>query len=114
LWRRTEAISWTDRVRNNDVLHKVKEEWNILHTIKKRKTNSICHIWRRNSLLKYVIKGKIEERIPVAERRGRRWKQLLDYFNETRGQWKLKENCCTLGRTHSGRGCEHTARHTAE
>jgi hypothetical protein len=29
-----EKISWTDRVRN-EVLHRVKEERNILHTIKK-------------------------------------------------------------------------------
>jgi hypothetical protein len=32
-WRRME-ISWTDRVRNEEVLHNVKEERNILHTIK--------------------------------------------------------------------------------
>jgi hypothetical protein len=31
--------SWTDRVRNEEVLHRVKEERNILHTIKKRKAN---------------------------------------------------------------------------
>jgi hypothetical protein len=33
-WRRMENISWTDRVRNEEVLHRVKEERNILHTIK--------------------------------------------------------------------------------
>jgi hypothetical protein len=33
-WRRMEKISWTDRVRN-EVLHRVKEERNIVHTIKK-------------------------------------------------------------------------------
>jgi hypothetical protein len=37
-WRRMEKISWTDRVRNEKVLHRVNEEWNILHTIKRRKT----------------------------------------------------------------------------
>ena len=36
-WRRME-ISWTDRVRN-EVLHRVKEERNIVHTIKRRKAN---------------------------------------------------------------------------
>jgi hypothetical protein len=51
----------------------------------KRKTNSIAHIWRRNCLLKFVTEGKIEERKPVTERRGRRWKQLLDHFKETSG-----------------------------
>jgi hypothetical protein len=37
-WRRME-ISWTDRVRNEVVLHRVKEARNILHTIKRRKGN---------------------------------------------------------------------------
>jgi hypothetical protein len=36
-WRRMEKISWTDRVRNEEVLHRVKEERNIVHTIKKKK-----------------------------------------------------------------------------
>jgi hypothetical protein len=33
-WRRMEKISWINRVRNEEVLHRVKEERNILHTIK--------------------------------------------------------------------------------
>jgi hypothetical protein len=32
-WRRME-ISWTDSVKNEEVLHRAKEERNILHTIK--------------------------------------------------------------------------------
>jgi hypothetical protein len=61
-WRRMEKISWTDRVRNEEVLHRVKEERNILHTYKKRrKANWIGHILRRNCLLKHVIEGKIGE-----------------------------------------------------
>jgi hypothetical protein len=54
-WRRMEKISWTDRVRNEEVLHIVKEERNILHTIKRRKANLIGHILCRNCLLKHVI-----------------------------------------------------------
>ena len=30
-WRRTEKISWTDRVKSEEVLHRVKEKRNILH-----------------------------------------------------------------------------------
>ena len=37
-WRKTEII-WTDRVRNEEELHIVKEERNIIHTIKRRKAN---------------------------------------------------------------------------
>jgi hypothetical protein len=36
-----EKISWTDRVRNEEVLHRVKEERNIVHTIERRKANWI-------------------------------------------------------------------------
>jgi hypothetical protein len=38
---------WSNRVRNEEVLHRVKEERNILHTIKRRKANWIGHILRR-------------------------------------------------------------------
>ena len=38
-WRRIEKISWTDHVRNEEVLHRVKEERNILHTVKRRKAD---------------------------------------------------------------------------
>jgi len=36
-WRRMEEISWTENMRNEEVLRRVKEEKNILQTIKKRK-----------------------------------------------------------------------------
>jgi hypothetical protein len=53
-----EKISWTDCINNEAVLHRVKEERNILHTIR-RKTNWIGHIWHRNCLLSHIIEGKI-------------------------------------------------------
>ena len=67
-------ISWTDDIRNEEVLQRVKEEGNILQTIKIRKANWIGHILRRYCLLKHVIEGKIEGRIEVTGRRGRRRK----------------------------------------
>jgi hypothetical protein len=83
-WRRMEKVSWTDRVGNEEVLHRVKEDRNILHTIKTRKANWIGHILRRNCLLKHVIEGKVEGRIQMMGRRGRRRKQLLDDLKEKR------------------------------
>ena len=47
--------SLTDCVRNGVVLLRVKEERNILHTIKRRMANWIDHILCRNCLLKQVI-----------------------------------------------------------
>jgi len=34
-----EKTSWSDRVRNEEVLQRAKEERNILHTIKRKKGN---------------------------------------------------------------------------
>ena len=53
-WRRMEKISWTDHVRNEDVLLRAKEKKNILHEIRKRKANWIGHILRSNCLLQRV------------------------------------------------------------
>ena len=60
---------------NEEELHRVKEERNIQHTIKRRKTNLIGHILRRNYFLKHVTKGRKEGRIKVTRRRERRSKQ---------------------------------------
>jgi len=49
-------MSWTGRVRNAEVLHRVKKERNILQTMKRRKGKWIGHILSKNCLLKYVIK----------------------------------------------------------
>jgi hypothetical protein len=59
-WRRMEKISWTDHVRNEEVLLRGKEQRNILHEISKRKANWIGHILRRNCLLQQVIEGKMK------------------------------------------------------
>jgi len=81
-WRRMEKISWTDHVRNEEVLLGVKEQRNILvHEIRKRKANWIGHILRRNCLLQRVIEGKIKGGIEVTGRRGRRRRKLLDDLN---------------------------------
>ena len=73
-----EKISRTDHVRNEEVLLRVNEKRNILHEIRKRKTNWIGHTLRRNCLLKQVNEGKIKGEMDVTRRRGRRRKKLLD------------------------------------
>jgi hypothetical protein len=71
-WKMMEKISWTDLVRNEAVLNRVKEQRNILHEISKRKANWIGYILHRNCLLQQVIEGKIKGGIEVTGRRGRR------------------------------------------
>ena len=89
-WRRMEKISWTDHLRNEEVLLRVNEQRNILNEIRKRKANWIGHILRRNCLLKQVIEGKINGEMEVARRRGRRRTKLLDDLKDRRGYSHLK------------------------
>jgi len=67
-WRKMEKISWTDIVRNEEVLLRVQEQRNNLHEIRKRKANWIGHILRGNCLLQRVTKGKIQGGIEVTRR----------------------------------------------
>jgi hypothetical protein len=101
-----DKISWTDRERNDTVVHRVHEKKNILHTIKRMKANLICHILCRNCLLKHFIEENIEGGIEVRERLRRRRKQLLNILKGTKGYRKLKEEALyrTLWRTRFGRG----------
>jgi hypothetical protein len=98
-------ISWADRVRNEDVLQRVKEEKYVLHTVNGRKANWIGHILHRNCLQKNVIEGKIGGIIEVTGRRKRRHKQLLD---DLKGEKKILEieeaQDRTLWTTRCGRG----------
>jgi len=86
-----EKISWTDHVRNEEVLLRVKKQRNILHKLRKPKVNWIGHILRRNCLVQELIEGKIKEGIEVTGRRRRRSRKLLDDLKERRGYSHLKE-----------------------
>ena len=88
-----EKISWTDRVRNEEVLLRVDEQRNILYEIRKRKANWIGHILRRNCLLKQVIEGKIKGDMEVTRRRGRRRKKLLDDLKDSFEGGSSRSHC---------------------
>lgn len=47
-------------MRYEEVLHRVKEEWNVLHTVRRKKAAWISHILRRSCPLNHVIEGKAE------------------------------------------------------
>jgi hypothetical protein len=60
-------ISWADRVRKEEVLHRVKKDGNILCTIKRRKAVWMGDFLTKNCPLKHVIEGMTEE--------GQRWRK---------------------------------------
>jgi hypothetical protein len=68
-----EKLSWTNRVKNEAALHRLKEERNILKTIQSRKAKWIDQNLPRNFLVKHV-EGKIVGGIEVTGRQGRRRK----------------------------------------
>jgi hypothetical protein len=115
-WRRMEKISWTDHVRNEDVLLRVKEQRNILHEKRKRKANWIGHILRRKCLLQGVTEGKIQAEIEMTGRQRRRRRKLLDDLKERRGYSHLKEEALdrTMWRARFGRGFGHAVRQTTK
>jgi hypothetical protein len=115
-WRRMEKISWTDHVKNEDVLLTVKEQRNILHEIRKRKANWIGHILRRNCLLQRVTEGKIQREIEVTGRQGRKCGKLLDDLKERKGYSYSKEEALdrTMWRARFGRSFGPVVRQTTK
>jgi hypothetical protein len=111
-----ERIIWTDHVRNEEVLLRVKEQRNILHEISKRKANWIGYILCRNCLLQQVIVGNIKEGIEVTGRQGRRHRKLLDDLKKRRGYCHMKEEALdhTIWRACFGRNFGPVVRQTAK
>ena len=111
-----EKISWTDHVRNEEVLPRVKEQRNILQEIRKRKANWIGHILCRNCLLQLVIEGKIKGGIDMTGRQGRKHRKLLDDLKERRGYSQLKEEALdrTVWGARFGRGFGPVVRQTTK
>jgi hypothetical protein len=69
-------------MKNEEVLKVVKEERNILQTIKRKKANRIGVFLHRIRILKHVIEGNTDGNIYVIGRLGKRRKQLLDNLQE--------------------------------
>ena len=95
---------------------RVKEQRNILHEIRKRKANWTGQILRSNCLLQRVIEGKIQRRIEVTGRQGRRRRKLLDDLKERRGYSHLKEEALdrTMWRARFGRDFGPVVRQTTK
>ena len=92
-WRGMEEINWLDRVKEKVVIHRIKEDTNILHAIKRRKTNWIGHILRR------YPEGIIYRREEVTGRRGKSLKQIPGDLKERQNteNWKRKHLIAICG-----------------
>ena len=79
---------------------------NIPQRIHGRKATWKRHMLHRNCFLKHAVEERVEGRIEVTGRRGRRYEDLRDGLKEKRGYWKLKQEALdlTLWRTRFRRG----------
>ena len=84
---RMETISWTDRVRNAEVLRRVKWELNVLHTRRQSKVLWTGHILSGNWLLKPIF----ESQIKWTGKWGIQLKQVFYDLEEMRKYCKMKE-----------------------
>jgi hypothetical protein len=111
-----EKISWTDHVRKEEVLLRVKEQRNIQHEIRIRKANWIGLSLCRNYLLRQVTEREIKGGIEVTERWERRRRKLPDDLKERTGYSGLKEEALdrTMCRARFGRGFGPVVRQTTK
>src|SRR6267154_4789456 len=56
---RIEKISWSDKMKNEDVLKRVEEKSCLIRTIIQRKKNWIGHVLRGDGLLRDVMEGRV-------------------------------------------------------
>src|SRR6267154_1448548 len=59
LWRGLEKISWSDKMKNEEVLERVEEKRCLIKTISKRKKNWLGHVLRGVGLLEDVMEGRM-------------------------------------------------------
>ena len=82
-----EKKKWSEKVTNEKVLERTGEKRTLLNTILLRKLNWICHIQRRNCILRDTTEG-LKTEVKSEERRRT---QLLDGLRN-RGRYReLKE-----------------------
>jgi hypothetical protein len=89
-WRRIQNISWADRVRNEEILHAVKEDTNTAPTVKKEEGSWIYQILRRNWLLNTLLKERQTKWYNWREDDEEDVSSYWMIFKETRGYWNFK------------------------
>src|SRR3989442_7422763 len=60
LWRGLEKISWSDKIRNDEVFARVMEERCLITTIRQRQKNWIGHVMREEWLLRDVLEDNVK------------------------------------------------------
>ena len=75
-WRRMLKIKWTDRIKNDEVFHRAKEERLLLKILKNRPYLRIWHTLRRNKFVVNILEGAISGKKAVGRPRLQYLKQV--------------------------------------
>ena len=78
IWRRLENISWEQKIRNEEVLRRVKENRCLITTIYRRQKNWIGHILRGDGLLRNVMEGIMIRKRPRCRPRAGMLNELME------------------------------------
>ena len=96
IWRRLENISWEQKIRNEEVLRRVKENRCLITTIYRRHKNWIGHILRGAGLLRDVTEGRMMANKPRGRPRAEMINELMEgsYVKmkrraEGRDEWRI-------------------------
>jgi len=89
-YRKMLRIKWIDRITNEAVLIRIKENKILWHTVKVRRAKMIGHLLRHESLTKTVIEGDVEGHIGRGRPGMEYMKQLMSDMGKNSYK-KLKE-----------------------
>ena len=79
-----ERITWRDKIHNDEVFARVKEERCLIRTIRQRQKNWIGHVLRGEGLLRDVLEGKVKGK----KRSGKLRKGMISVLKEAFGKKK--------------------------
>lgn len=85
-WRRLQSIKWTDKIKSDQVLERVKEGKCMLHAVMKMKVDWLGHILKTKSILKVITKGRIIGKTS----RGRKKHEMLTDLRGSQSYKRLK------------------------
>ena len=78
IWRRLENISWEQKIRNEEVLRRVKENRCFITTIYRRQKNWIGHILRGDGLLRDMMERRMMGKRPRGKPRAGMMDELME------------------------------------
>ena len=98
LWRGLEKITWRDKIHNDEVFARVKEERCLIRTIRQRQKNWIGHVLIGDGLLRDVMEGRVKGKKRLGKPRKGIISVLKDAFGKKNDEESDLENSQNKGK----------------